>query len=132
MSGVVYNALFEHLILRGFNPPEVRGALASLPTIVEILAERARQELKFGRQLHEDGCGPGMPVVHFSECVVNSEVEEAARNLVESSDDPTWSMILDEEVWETKAADGDSIDREIIQVAAVAVAWHTDRRLRAK
>ncbi len=83
----------------------------------DILAERERQELKWGEQNHSDGTG--------------SQRWRDARNYVRNQTDDaatagtlTFRDILHEEVFEAFAEEDPSKLRdELVQVAAVAVCW---------
>lgn len=87
-----------------------------LGVLPEIAAERDRQDEKWGEQNHPDGTGPGYRV-HAIEARVRCQ--RAARiGLV------TYKDILEEEVYEAFAeTDPVELREELIQVAAVAVAW---------
>lgn len=86
-----------------------------------VAEERLNQIEKWGEQHHEDGTGA-------------SGWEHAANlwkayndNLVSLRGDTDWTGILLEEVYEALAeADVEKLRAELIQVAAVAVAWVED------
>lgn len=84
--------------------------------LAEIAAERARQDAKWGQQNHPDGT--------ISAWIVYADV---ARNRCREKADAgsvTWADILREEVYEALAEDDPArLRAELIQVAAVAVAW---------
>lgn len=86
----------------------------------EIDRERERQIDKWGPQSHPDGTG-GPRLMRAS---------EFARILCEAAfadDKGTWAHILTEEFFEAMAeADPEKLRTELIQVAAVAVAWVED------
>jgi hypothetical protein len=91
----------------------------------EVAAERARQDARWGEQNHPDGTGrPGD--ISFAEaykaiCKANGPGEDTYRD------------ILAEEVYEAFAEqDPARLRAELVQVAAVAVAWigAIDRRAR--
>lgn len=85
--------------------------------LAEILAERARQDAKWGEQNHPDGTG-GLGRAHDA-LEARSECQRQFAEGVGS-----WLDILDEEVAETFAEDDPArLRAELIQVAAVAVAW---------
>lgn len=96
----------------------------------EIAAERLRQDGKWGQQNHPDGTG-GLPLYTFSD--VNLDMRSAEqlarifRNRCEyffEHREGTWRDILLEEVFETIAESGPvKLRAELLQVAAVAVAW---------
>jgi hypothetical protein len=82
----------------------------------EIDDERIRQDRKWGEQNHPDGTARP------------SDTEAAAfmkaKCQVNSPEEDNWRDILEEEVYETFAeSDPARIRHELIQVAAVAVAW---------
>jgi hypothetical protein len=83
----------------------------------EIAAERARQDKKFGEQNHRDGTGARDQQAHA----------ETAREWCKdafASGYGTWSDVLAEEVAEANAErDPAKLRAELVQVAAVAVAW---------
>lgn len=121
--------------------PECAGApAASLSVLAEVLAERARQEAKWGEQNH-----PDVDVVLIEReggCTVERMAEECgvstARRARANLDGEarmgraTWSLIAVEELAEaieaaTLAAQHrvalSSLREELVQLAAVAVAW---------
>ena len=83
----------------------------------EVFAERQRQDAKWGEQNHPDGTGGWG----------TAEYEEAAKSLCAISvatNSLTYAEILDEEVAEVMACkDKAQLRAELLQVAAVAVAW---------
>lgn len=101
---------------------------------VEVLAERDRQDRKWGEQNHIDGTGPqSMPLLLvYSDgdvrdddpaarlsSLFQAETDEAAR-----VDAVAWIDILLEEVFEASAEeDFEKLRAELIQVAAVAQQW---------
>lgn len=85
--------------------------------IDSVLAERNRQDAKWGEQNHPDGTGIGGDDVRRD--VMTSLCQAAA-----ASGSVTWRHILDEEVAEAFAEpDPAKLRAELVQVAAVAVAW---------
>lgn len=87
-----------------------------LGVLPEIADERERQDEKWGEQNHPDGTGPGYRV-HAIEARVRCQ-RAAQSGLV------TYKDILEEEVYEAFAeTDPDKLRVELVQVAAVAVAW---------
>jgi len=85
--------------------------------LAEIAAERDRQDVKWGQQQHPDGTGN----------LEQGKAAESARDWCKSafgSGYGTWSDILAEEVAEANAErDPAKLRAELVQVAAVAVAW---------
>ena len=94
----------------------------------EVYAERERQTERFGVQNHPDGTGGRQRQVQLKD----------ARDLYDLADrrgELTFRHILEEEVAEVFAeTDPAALRTELIQVAAVAVAWveAIDRRTAAK
>lgn len=94
----------------------------------EIEAERSRQDAKWGEQHHPDGTDKLKWAVEAD--VAKVKFEEYQRKHIE----PTWQMILDEEVLEAYCEysgsgtprHADKLREELIQVAAVVVAWIED------
>lgn len=82
----------------------------------EILQERASQQEKWGEQNHYNG--PVIPKRFADQARESCEATFAAGK-------GSWSDILHEEFWEAMVeCDDDSrLREELIQVAAVAVAW---------
>lgn len=95
--------------------------------LVEISDERIRQNDQWGEQNHPDGTS----ITSHKRQADNRRwlCDQAAKD-----GKVTWKHILDEEVYEAFAeTDPVKLREELIQVAAVAVAWveAIDRRLRA-
>lgn len=90
----------------------------------EVLAERVRQDTKWGQQNHPDGTGPYVSFA-MGPCYMIDAAENArARCQGNALGEDNWRDILLEEVFEALAeGDRDGLRRELIQVAAVAVAW---------
>ena len=85
--------------------------------LVEVLDERAKQDKKWGVQNHPDGTGDGVwpEEARRAKAICNS----AAKN-----GDVIWLDILNKEICEAFAeSDPKKLRAELIQVAAVAVAW---------
>lgn len=83
----------------------------------ELLAERARQDAKWGEQNHVNGTGDG-------DTAATAISARLACQLAAEDGTVTWRDILREEVSEAFAeTDRDTLRAELIQVAAVAVAW---------
>lgn len=93
-----------------FHPGRIAG---------EVLAERRRQFERFGDLHYPDGTGRpedvAMAKVAKAECKANSPAED------------NWRDILREEVYEAFAEnDRAALRTELVQVAAVAMAWLED------
>lgn len=83
----------------------------------EVAVERARQDEKWGEQNHPDGTGRGGSRDRAD--LTREVCQRAAREGT-----CTWKLILDEEVAEAMAElEPQRLRAELIQVAAVAVAW---------
>jgi hypothetical protein len=91
----------------------------------EVLQERVDQDAKWGEQNHLDGTGAAFRV----------RASEAQRRITEAAFEQgagTWALIFLEEVAEVLAeSDLERLREELVQAAAVAVAWveAIDRRL---
>ncbi|MFE4051210.1 hypothetical protein [Streptomyces sp. YIM B13518] len=96
--------------------------------LVEVGYERTRQDSKFGEQNHPDGTG--LPVYQHSANRYRDHADRAAASGVLA-----WRDVLLEEVHEALAeSDPEKLRTELVQVAAVAVAWveAIDRRQATK
>lgn len=84
--------------------------------VADVRAERARQDLKFGKQMHPNGTSAKF-----------KPMADAARNATraaEANGQQNWTNILREEFWEALSeTDRDRLRAELIQVIAVGVAW---------
>lgn len=94
------------------NPPPAAVTVCS-----QVIAERARQDAKWGEQNHPDGTGGGY---RQREAIrLRHECDNAAE-----LGTVTYAHILEEEVAEALAEeDPIALREELLQVAAVAVAW---------
>lgn len=100
--------------------------LIKASTLAALRAERARQVQLWGEQNHPDGTG-----TYFDD--TNARIARAACEQAFERRKGTWRHILDEEVAEAYAeTDPDLLAAELVQVAAVALAWveAIDRRQR--
>jgi hypothetical protein len=106
---------------------------ATVPVLAEVLAERARQDARFGRQDHPDGTGPERDNPVRLACTVG-EATDTARQATDralSRGEVTFAQILTEEAFEALAeTDPARLRAELVQVAASAVCWieAVDRR----
>lgn len=106
---------------------------ATTDVLAEVYAERASQNAKWGEQNHADldmilmkrqgGCTPQRMAEHYG---IPSDTR--ARSQCDRAFDlgqGTWAHILIEEVAEAIGTNGDrvALRAELVQVAAVAVAW---------
>lgn len=86
--------------------------------LAEVATERARQDEKWGEQNHPNGTGPTMSRLNAADRA-RKDCDRAAQNGT-----VTWRHILTEEMAEAYAeSDAETLRAELIQVAAVAVAW---------
>lgn len=102
------------------DPDAVMAADPTETALADVAAERRAQDTKWGPQNHPDGTGirhlPLAPLMRdYARTLCDGE-HKAGRG--------TWEMILAEEFWEAAAEeDPAQLRTELIQVAAVAVAW---------
>ncbi|QJD54018.1 hypothetical protein SEA_GALACTICA_71 [Streptomyces phage Galactica] len=82
----------------------------------DVRAERSRQDLKWGEQVHPNGTS-----IKFK------PLADAARNACRAADangSNTWAHIMREEFWEALSeTDRDALRKELVQVVSVGVAW---------
>ena len=103
----------------------VENAFARDRVLDEVRRERIRQDEKWGEQHHPDGTSEARQVHAI---LAKNATDNAAKNGTLS-----WLDILQEEAFEASAETDQALLRaELIQVAAVAVAWveDIDRRSR--
>jgi len=106
------------------------------PILAEVAAERGRQEAKWGQQNHPDGTGPkttpmaeivrgpGNAIVHRHYAFGLAFQARSATDEHAKEGTLTYADIFLEEVFEALAEeDPDKLRAELIQCAAVAVAW---------
>lgn len=99
------------------NTPAGFGGVHIANVCGEIIAERCRQDERFGEQNHPDGTGLDFDDIRAEEARFGCE-------LLAKSGALTWRAILREEVAEAFAeSDPPKLREELLQVAAVAVAW---------
>lgn len=94
--------------------------------LIEVSAERARQDAKWGRQDHPDGTGPDHDnPVRLAATVGEAAVAtRAATDRIHSHGTVTFAQILTEEFYEALAeTDPAALRTELLQVAATAVCW---------
>ena len=90
----------------------------TLSVINEVNVERVRQDAKWGEQNHPDGTHATIPSLNRAEHAKKNCDAAFKRGA------GTWLHILEEEVAEAFAeSDPARLREELIQVAAVAVAW---------
>lgn len=91
--------------------------MSKLSVLHEISAERERQNVKWGVQDHPDGTGGDLAKSLRQSSIATCEIAAAEGRL-------TWRDIMREEVAEAYAETDPALLRaELVQVAAVAVAW---------
>jgi hypothetical protein len=112
----------------------VEAGFARMVAISSVLAERERQDVKFGEQDLADGTGPTVQPLFtlaphswngYSPTAVRvmQDAQRTTDRLAETGA-ATWRDVLLEEVFEAIAArDDESLRRELVEVAAVAVQW---------
>lgn len=92
-----------------------------LSTLAEVAEERARQEAMWGEQNHPDAVPGKAPLI------MSAATTRAYCDLRHKRGEGSWLDILVEEVAEAaeEAASGNvsALREELVQVAAVAVAW---------
>lgn len=103
-------------------------ALEQLPAAIrQVIDERARQDATWGEQNHPDGTGPDWPALYVPAGGTAADARDLARRLCQglaSHGAVSWGDIIREEVCEALAeADPRELRRELVQVAAIAVAW---------
>jgi len=90
---------------------------ATACVLYEVARERCRQDAKWGEQNHPDGTGGEIDRI-------TSEATRRACKRAADRGGITWRHILAEEVYEGFGEpSADMLRTELIQVAAVAVAW---------
>lgn len=88
----------------------------------EVCDERAQQDAKWGQQNHPDGTGTGSGSAPLAEWA--RDQARTRCNAKFAAGRGTWELILAEEFWEAIAeTDPTKLRAELIQIAAVAVAW---------
>lgn len=91
--------------------------MSRLDVLADVNAERDRQETKWGEQNHPDGTGGPLLVAAAIEARRRCESASSEGRL-------TYGHILAEEAAEAFAeSDKAALRKELVQVAAVAVAW---------
>lgn len=93
--------------------------MENLPKVLEEVAqERRNQEAKWGQQNHPDGTG------NYLRYTLHANNQRMIVETRAQNDSLAYSDILLEEVAEAvECTDADKLRAELVQVAAVAVAW---------
>lgn len=118
---------------------KLENALATVRQTNRVVQEVGAQERRWGLQEWPDGTGPGTQPIEglteFGSDAVELVCQATARcDAQEAGGGTTWWAILLEEALEAAAErpelDNEDLDRELVQVAAVAVSWlkHRARR----
>ncbi|MEY9837077.1 hypothetical protein [Streptacidiphilus sp. EB103A] len=104
-------------LLTAYSDQVLAQAAPQHTVLAEIAAERARQDQTFGEQNHPDGTGSLTQIFNMDN--IRAGVERAA-----AEGRQVWANVLGEEVAEVLAeSDPTALRVELVQVAAVAVAW---------
>lgn len=94
--------------------------MSTIGTLSEVLDERERQDFRWGEQNHKDR----PEGLNFALLRLNVENWQQENDRRVKGDRLAWDGVLLEEVWEALAeVNEDRLREELIQVAAVAVAW---------
>lgn len=100
------------------------------PALSDVAEERIRQHAKWGEPNHPDGTGPHVLVLHHTDVNLDLRTGEELERIFTAKcqrntpAQDNWRDILLEEVFEAMAEDdSDALRKELVQVAAVAVAW---------
>lgn len=94
--------------------------------LIEVADERAEQDAKWGEQDHPDGTGPGhlWPGLFRHPMALSASIAKEQVDFDARSGRLNFAGILLEEVFEAISEDDvEALRGELIQVAAVAVAW---------
>ena len=84
----------------------------------DVYEERDRQDSRWGQQNHPDGTGDKIT------CKFDADRARRRCQTAFAAGTGTWRHVLEEEVFETFAeVDPVALRAELVQVAAVAVAW---------
>jgi hypothetical protein len=104
-------------LLTAYRDQVLADAAPQHAALAEVAAERARQDKTFGEQNHRDGTG--LPIYQHSANRYRDQAQRAA-----AAGQLAWRDVLQEEVFEALAeAEPAALRVELVQVAAVAVAW---------
>lgn len=106
-----------------------------LTVIEEVIAECARQQVLHGQdnETNQDGTGPGVIWVPLAAAGTSAtRTEIVFRRDYEAVPKPTWMHLVREELAEAFMEDpeGEELDTELTQTAALIVSWLTQRRRR--
>jgi len=107
-------------------PTTVNPSVITDRVLSEVLAERIRQDAKWGEQNHADGTGPDKAAIVGALCFADEAATRARRACQSAAHrgETTWRLVFAEESLEALAEDDPAqLRAELLQVAAVAVAW---------
>lgn len=105
---------------------ELTRRMATEQVLVEVKGERLRQEAKWGEQNHPDGTGPDRfwPAIFRQDMAACANIAKLQVDHDAKRGESTYAGILAEEFLEALAeSDPAALRAELVQVAAVAVAW---------
>lgn len=92
--------------------------------LAEVYAERCRQDAKWGEQNHPDGTGPNLVWAYTGPAAYVADTAKSECQRLSDEGLVTYADIFLEEVAEAFAeSDPNKLRTELIQCAAVAVAW---------
>lgn len=107
-------------------PDTANPSVVTDRVLSQVLAERIRQDAQWGQQNHPDGTGPHKAAIVGALCFAD-EAATRARHACQSAahrGETTWRLVFAEESLEALAEDDPAkLRAELVQVAAVAVAW---------
>ena len=110
----------EHIDIPGLRAADAAGCGDRELVLRAVSRERGDQDAKWGKQSHPDGTGGKY-------AQEGAETAKAVTDRAAKDGTLTWNHILTEEVLEALAeTDPVKLRKELIQVAAVAVAWVED------
>jgi hypothetical protein len=96
---------------------------ATVDVLSDVLAERVRQDKKWGEQNHPDGTS-GATLAIFTVYARDASAAKRECDRAAKAGTLTWANILFEEVAEAlEETDERRLEEELIQVQAVACAW---------
>jgi len=106
------------------------ASTATSRVLQAITAEREAQTRQWGVQHHADSDGDLYLETYEGLATAYKTLNTGA---LASGHDPSWPLILLEEVYEALAegANPEALEKELIQVGAVCVAWVEDLRSRS-
>lgn len=98
--------------------------MSRLDIVAEMLVERSRQDKKWGVQNHPSIIDPDRWGAHYDYGIPSEAAAKQACDDAAKFGEQTWASIAIEELSESVYAVNDELRREeLIQLAAVALAW---------